>query len=338
MKSNKNKNNKNKYFGSFTVLLLVVLVTGWLTATAYIGKQTEEQVRSALIYSASSESKTTSVGFELIEYKRYFFRAAFKVRLHANDKELDDALNGLVFHTDVKHGPLVFNDTNLQPATVSFHSYLDNSMISAEMRDVVIRLFSDVKPINANLLVDYDLNKHYQLDLSAFEYETTDIIVSVSDSSMKGVIESDTKDTPVKLEIGEIAFNQGNESLEFFRNALVLNLFSDTQNQLTASILMTDNAKYTGMTVNLDNLRLKPLLELMVRYEDRYSNEQQIGWTLEAATQYQEGQDRLISLFTAKEDLVLPEAGLLVSQLLKQGMKDISFIKKISETELAYNK
>ena len=176
--------------------------------------------------------------------------------------------------------------------------------------------------------------------LSAFEYETTDMNLVVSGSSMKGVVEADprVKGNSIKLEMDEIVFKQGAESLKSFRNELVLNLFSDTQNKLTTSILMTDDARYTGMTVNMDNLRLEQLLELMVRYEDRYSNEQQIEWTLESAAQYQEGRERLISLFSEKEDLVLTDTGELLSQLLKQGANDISFIEKIDDTELAYNK
>jgi len=336
MKSNKNKTLLG-LLSVFLPVFLVVLVAVWLATTAYISKQTEEQVRSVLTH---SKSQSTSIWLELMSYKRDFFRASFKAQLHAKDKKLDDALSGLVFHTDVKHGPLIFNDTNLQPAIASFHSYLDNSMVSENMRDVVIRLFGDVKPISANLVVDYDLNQHYQLDLSGFEYETTDMKLVVSDSSMKGVIEAGAraKGNPIKLEMDEIAFKQGSEFLKSFRNELVLNLFSDRQSELTASILMTDDAKYTGMTVNMDNLRLEQLLELMVRYEDRYSNEQQIEWTLESAAQYQEGQDRLISLFYEKEDLVLPDTDALLSQLLKRGANDISFIKKIDDTELAYNK
>ena len=338
MKSNKNK----KKFGLLSVFLsvcLVVLVVGWLAATAYISKQTEKQVRSVL---AHSESQNTSIWLELVGYKRDFFRASFKARLHAKDKQLDKVLNGLVFHTDVKHGPLIFNDISLQPAIARFHSYLDYSRVSENIRDVVIRLFGDVKPVNANLIVDYNLNQHYQVDLNAFEYETTDMRLVVSASSMKGVIQPDAntkaKGKPIKLELDEIEFKQGNESLKLFRNQLTLNLFSDTQNQLTASTLMTDDARYTGMTVNMENLRLEQLLELMVRYEDRYSNEQQIEWTLESAAQYQEGQERLISLFSEKEDLVLPDTGVLLSRLFKQGSNDISFVEKIDDTELAYNK
>lgn len=345
MKSNKNKNKTLLGLLSVFLTVCLVVVAGWLATTAYISKQTEEQVRSVLTH---SESQNASLWLELVGYKRDFFKASFKTRLHAKDKQLDEALNGLVFHTDVKHGPLIFNDINLQPATARFHSYLDNSMVSEHMRDVVIRLFGDVKPVNANLVVDYNLNQHYQLDLNAFEYETTDMNLLVSASSMKGVIQPDVKTkaktkrnpikNPIKLVLDKIEFKQGSESLKLLRNELALNLFSDTQNQLTASILMTDDARYAGMTVNMDNLRLEQLLELMVRYEDRYSNEQQIEWTLERAVQYQEGQEWLISLFSERKDLVLPDTGALLSRLFKQGSSDISFVKKSDGTELAYNK
>lgn len=338
MKSNKN-NKKSGLLSVFLTICLVVLVAGWLVTTAYISKQTEEHVRSVL---AQSESQHASMWLELVGYKRDFFNASFRVKLHAKDKQLDEALEGLVFRTNVKHGPLVFNDTNIQLATAHFHSFLDNSRVSENMRDVVVRLFGDVNPVNANMVVDYQLNQHYQLDLNAFEYQTTDLNLMVSASSIQGVIktkgkiEVQTEQNPIKLKFDEIEFKQGSESLQLFRNELALNMFSDEQNQLTTSFLVTDDAKYTGMNVNLDNLRLKQLFKLMVLYEDRYNNEQQIAWTLDSAAQYLEGQEHLFSLLFEKENLALPDTDALLSQLFEHGSNDISFSKIIEDTDLAY--
>jgi hypothetical protein len=333
MKSNKKKNNKlKKYLG---LLFIILAVGGWFAGAAYIGKQSEQLIRESISQTNTSKS---SFYFELIEYKRSLLHASFKTRLHANDKKLDNALNQLVFHTDVKHGPLIFNSHDLQLALITYSSRLDKTGLDENMNELVERLFADKAPFIANMYVDYELNKHLQLDSNSFVYQVSDIVLKVSNGSLSTVVKSNNKkNSSIEFEMDNITFNDGKRSLESLDTKIVFNLFGDAQSQLTSSMVMTDSTKYTNMSVNLDDLRLIALFDWLANYEDRFSIDQQIEWTLEDASQYQEGQDHLIALFNEQENKVLPDTDKLVSQLFRHAEDDITYLHKIENIELANN-
>lgn len=331
------KNNKNNKITTYLGLFFVILVGSGLASISYMGKKIEQSITAALLMESSTHSSNPSFYLELVGYKRSFFDASFETRLRTTNSELDATINHIVFHTDVKHGPVIWSNQNLQFALANFSSSLDKSQLDGNMIELVERLFGDKEPFTASLLVDYKQNKHYQLNSSSFEYKVADIAVKISKGSLNTVVKSSIEVPAIEFKIDNITFNDNGKLLTSVENKMVFNVWDDNKNQLTSSLVMTDDVKYKDMSVNLDNLQITTLFEWLGYYEDRFSVDQQIEWTLEEAAQYQEGQDRLITLFSEQEQKLLPETDQLVSQLFKQGEKDISYLSKIEKTEVVYN-
>ncbi len=320
-------------------MLVTLILGGWLAATFYIAEQTENKIRTSLVESSAQSSDTFFL--ELITYERSLFAAQMDVRLLSNDQNINDALSNLVFRVDIKHGPIVFNDTNLQLATANLQMYLDQSQLNDDAKVLLARLFGDDNPFSAKVLVDYDLRRHYRIDSAALEYEVSDMKLSISAGSAEGVYESDANAIPISLEMDEIVFKQGDDLLESTNNHFMFSLQGkhETDHKLNSTRVATNDANYLDSSINLKNLQLSQLFDVVNRYEDRHNLDQQIQWTLEIAAQYQEGQDRLLELFRKQDAKVLPSADNLVSQLLKQGMADISYLHKVDhqDTSIAYN-
>ncbi len=338
-----NKNKKIYGFKFVSLLLVVVAVAGWLVSTSIIAERTEQNIRTFLSQQ-THQSSDSYYHLELISYKRSLFKAELITRLRSKNPLLANVVSGVRFRTDIKHGPLIFNEHNLQLAMASLSMSMDKAQLSeVDTKDLLARLFGDKEPFLASLLVDYNLQGFYRLNSAPFEYEVADMKVKVSGGSAEGVYDPSVKAMSINFAIDEIVFKQGNDSLESMRNNLVFNLLDGSQSsskrEFTSTIAMTREASYTGLSINLANLKLDQLASLVTQYEDRYNLDQQIEWTLEDAMQSQEAQDRLHELFREQTDEALPETDHLVSQLLKQGSTDISFLHKIDnqDTGLAYN-
>ncbi|MEE9352198.1 MAG: DUF945 family protein [Thiotrichaceae bacterium] len=336
-----NKNKKIYGFKFISLLLAVIALGGWLVSTSIIAERTEQNIRTFLAQQTSQPS--SSYYLELISYKRSLFKAELITRLRSKDPLLANVVSGVTFRTDIKHGPVIFNEHNLQLAMASLNMSMDKAQLSEDANDLLARLFGNKEPFSASVLVDYDLQGFYRLDSTSFEYEVADMKVSVSEGSAEGVYDSSVNAMPINFAIDEIVFKQGDDSLESMRNNFVFNLLNGSQSsskrEFTSTIAMTRESNFTGLSINLENLQLDQLANIVTQYEDRYNLDQQIEWTLEDAMQSQEAQDRLHELFREQDDEVLPETDLLVSQLLKQGSADISFLHKVDNQDrgLAYN-
>ncbi len=324
-------------------MLIAFMLIGWLSATLYVADQTEKEIRASLLELSLelSPSSPDAIYPELITYKRSLFTAQVNVRLNSKNQKITDALNTLLFRVDIKHGPLIFDDTSIRLAMVSLQAHLDKSQFSEDAKALLLRIFGDKKPFSAKVLVGYDLRRHYRIDSAALEYEVSDMKLSISEGAAEGVYESGVDAIPINMEMNEIVFKQGDDILESTNNNFMFSLLDkhETDHKFNSTRVVTSHAKYSGPSINFKNLQLSRLFDLVNRYEDRHNLDQQIQWTLEIAAQYQEGQDRLLELFRKQDAKVLPSADNLVSQLLKQGMADISYVRKVDhqETSIAYN-
>lgn len=325
-------------------LSLATLLVVWLTGTLYVAEQTEDKIRTSL--AAQQHAPSQSFYLQLISYKRSLLTAKARTRLRSPNHQLDEIVKDLVFVVNIKHGPLIFNDNNVQLITASLDVTMDQSQLSKDAKEFINRSFGEEKPFFASVVVDYNLQYFYQLSSSAFEYEVADMRFKISAGTAKGSYKEGMKAIDINFAMDEITFKQGGNSVESMRNQVVFNLLggsnstqSQSQQKLHSTIAMTKEASYTGLSINLAHLQMASLFNLVDRYEDRYNLDQQIEWTLEYSTQSPEGQDRLLELYGKQDENELPEMQQLVSQLFENGSSDISFVRKVDHqsTDIAYN-
>jgi len=345
MSNNKKNHLRLLGFKSLTFLALIFVVSGWFASVQYIAEQTEERIKATL----AEQHKTSSNSFylELVSYERSFFGAQVITRLRSYDSSLNEVVNELVFRADIKHGPLLFNAHNVQLAMASMNVYIDKSLLSEDTGDLITRLFGDKQPFSASVLLDYNLRYFYQLSSAPLHYEVADMELKVSSGIAEGVYETDRNEIDINFLMDEISFRQGVDSLESLNNKFVLNVLNQSgdmanvglKQTMHSSIAMTNKTSYAGLSINLAQLQLNKLFGLIDHYEDRYNLDQQIEWTLEVSSQYQEGQDRLLELFSQQDDVLLPETDDLITQLFKKGTSDISYLRKVEhqDTDIAYN-
>ena len=335
--------NKNTGFGlkSFSLMLLVFIICGWLSTTFYVAGKTEESIRAALTQQKLTSSH--SLYFDIVDYNRSLFSAYAIMAIKSRNKKIQSMLQGMIFRADIKHGPLLFNHHNVQFAVANLDIYIDKSYLSEDMSDLLERLFADTPPISMKVQVDYDLKRRYQFLSAAFEYDVADVSLKFSPGKATGVVDGSSESIPINFTLEKIMLTQAKTSQVLVSKQ---NLFSfDLFNQLypsetfIATIAEMYDANYIKPTFNLENIQLEPLLDLLSRYERRYNLDQQITWTLEQAMQSQEGQDRLLELFQRQEELALPEMSQLVNQIFKQGLDDVGFLRKVDKQnrDVAYS-
>ncbi len=337
-----NKKKKRAIKSSVGVLLLLIFAV-WGIATVYVGSSAEKQVRQ--FFSVFQQPSSQGLYIELVTYKRSFFGGYFLLRLRSVKPEMDSSLKQLVWRADVRHGPLIFNSHNVQFALVHYHFYLDASAQDADTQELIERIFSNKVPFQGDVFVGYNQQKHYQLRFAALRYQVAGNLWQVSGGNAAGVIEPDLQSGfRIPVTFDELVFKEGEGSIYAMQNRFDIQWPARDRGTLKAlfysTLVRSSGTDYSGLSLNLDNLKIEPLFRLMEVYEARYNLDQQIGWTLEIASQYQEGQDKLAELYRQQDAMQFPGARQLLGQLFEQRPYSISFLHKFEhrDNRLAYNR
>lgn len=359
--ANYTKNKKFPQFHTLFFALLTISASLWIALTSYVSAKVENDVRWAI-----NEQKiaSSSVYLELLEYKSSLFDGYFLSRLRAENKKLDQTLNGLVFKTSVKHGPIIIDQNSLHLAFAQLETYFDQSSSSESSNEFVTRLFGDANPLDLKTVVDYDLDRHYEMTTASFKYEVSDLVLDVAEGKMAGSYAKSATSLPIDFSLGRVILTQGGVEIESKASTIQLNASDQERAKISipaikinsdelntpalvgASVKLTqylsdqvvagirthktvtdeaDETQHSSVSLDLAKVDIGSAIELFERYEEQHNIAQQIVWTLENSADNQEGQDRLIELFHKHEDMHLPRAGIIVAQLLDDKGTLVSF-------------
>ena len=187
---------------SITLILLLIV---WAGATWFVAQATEKQLQ---VFNQKTQTSNTllnnDAGFEVSDYKSTsFLEAQATLRLNSQIPLLDNLLSHTDISAKIQHGPLIVDQSGVTFAASKITAKLDLANLDKETRAMLIKLFGDKPPIEAEVLIDFSDQAHYRITVPSLSQEGVSSL-DIDGLTVTGVHSLKTSQGTAQLKMGEV--------------------------------------------------------------------------------------------------------------------------------------